>query len=152
MLGYEVTRRVPFLTGGHREMEAVLDRFLGRRDYDGGWTPPMDAYTTDSHYVLRVDLPGVGPEELEIEVEERLLTIRGERKGEEKDHYLRETFHGRFRRTVRLPNGIDAEKIEARYRNGVIEVQVPLPAKAVGRKVPIRSEVGEPKAVEHGAG
>lgn len=152
MLGYEVTRWHPFLTGTHRDLDAVLDRFLGHRTAEAGWTPPMDAYARDGHYVFRLDLPGVDPKDLDIQVEGRVLSIKGERKAEEKDHYHRETFHGRFERTVRLPNGIDADKIEARYSNGVVEVSVPLPAKAVGRKVPIQSEAGDEKVLGSNAG
>ena len=152
MLGHEVTRWHPFVFGGHRDLDAVLDRFLGRREPDAGWTPPMDAYAKDGHYVFRIDLPGVDPKDLDIKVEGRVLTIKGERKVEEKDHYYRETFHGRFERAVRLPNGVDADKIEARYKNGVIEVSVPLPAKAVGRKVPVLSEAGEAEGTEPHAG
>lgn len=152
MLGYEVTRWNPSLFNGHRDIDAMLDRFLGRRQWNGGGMPPMDAYTHDGHYVIRLDMPGVDPKDLDIEVKGRLLTLRGERKAGEKEHYVREAFHGRFERTVRLPNGIDTDKIEARYQNGVIEVSVPLPAKAVGRKVPIQGEAGEAKAVEAHAG
>ena len=152
MLGHEVTRWHPFVFGGHRDLDAVLDRFLGRREPDSGWTPRMDAYARDGHYVFRVDLPGVDPKDLDINVEGRLLTIKGERKAEEKGHYHKETFHGRFERAVRLPNGIDADRIEARYSNGVIEVSVPLPAKAVGRKVPVQSGGGEAPSIEHDAG
>ncbi len=152
MLGHEVTRWQPFALGTHRDLDAVLDRFLGRREPDAGWTPAMDAYARDGHYVFRVDLPGVDPKDLDIKVEGRLLTIKGERKTEEKDHYYRETSHGRFERRVRLPNGIDTDKIEARYKNGVAEVRVPLPAKAVGRKVPIQSEGAEAEGVEANAG
>ena len=77
MLGYEVTRWHPFLSGADRDVDAVLDRFLGRRELDRGWTPPMDAYVRDGNYVLRVDLPGVEPKDLDINVEGRLLTIKG---------------------------------------------------------------------------
>ena len=113
-----------------------------------GWTHTPETAT----YVFRVDLPGVDPKDLDVNVEGRLLTIKGERKAEEKDHYHKETFHGRFERAVRLPNGIDADRIEARYSNGVIEVSVPLPAKAVGRKVPVQSGGGEAPSIEHNAG
>ena len=152
MLGHEVTRWHPFVFRGHRDLDAVLDRFLGRREPDAGWTPPLDAYARDGHYVFRLDLPGVDPKDLDIQVEGRVLTIRGERKGEEKDHYHKETFHGRFERAVRLPNGIDTDRIEARYKNGVIEVSVPLPAKAAGRKVPVLSEAGKTPAIEDNGG
>ena len=92
------------------------------------------------------------PKDLDIQVEGRLLTIKGERKSEEKGHYHRETVHGKFERAVRLPNGIDTDKIEARHKNGVIEVSVPLPARAVGRKVMVQAEAGDVKTVEASAG
>ncbi len=148
MLGYEVTRWHPFVFRGHRDFDAVLDRFLGRRESNEGWTPPMDAYASDGKYVIRLDLPGVDTEDLDVQVEGRVLTIRGDRKVETADHHLRETVHGKFERAVRLPNGVDADRVEARYRNGVVEVTAPLPAKPVGRKVPVRREGGEAGAVE----
>ena len=55
MLGYEVTRWHPVLSGAGRDVDAVLDRFMGRGELNGGWTPPMDAYTRDGNYVFRVD-------------------------------------------------------------------------------------------------
>lgn len=152
MLGYELTRWHPFLLGADRDVDAVLDRFLERREPDGGWTPRMDGYVRDGNYVLRVDLPGVEPEDLDIQVDGRLLTIKGERKSDEKGHTFRETFHGRFERTVRLPNGIDTDKIAARHRNGVIEVSVPLPVRATGRKVPVQGEADDVKTIESSAG
>ncbi len=152
MLGYEVTRWHPVLSGAGRDVDAVLDRFMGRGELNGGWTPPMDAYTRDGNYVFRVDLPGVDPKDLDIQVEGRLLTIKGERKSEEKGHYHRETVHGKFERAVRLPNGIDTDNIEARHRNGVIEISVPLPARAVGRKVPVQAEAADVKTIESSAG
>ena len=152
MLGYEVTRWNPLLHNGHRDFDAMFDRFLGRRERNGGWMPPMDAFTRDNHYVIRIDMPGVDPKDLDIQVEGRVLSIKGERKGEEQGHYLRETFRGKFERTVRLPGGLAPDKLEARYKNGVIEISVPLPAQAVGRKVPVRIDPAEPKAVESNAG
>lgn len=152
MLGHEVTRWHPLVFRGHRDFDAVLGRFLGRRESNDGWAPPMDAYASDGKYVIRLDLPGVDPEDLDIQVEGRVLTVKGDRKVETADHYLQETVHGKFERAVRLPNGVDADRVEARYENGVVEVSAPLPAKPVGRKVPIRSEGGEAKAIESPAG
>ena len=151
MLGYEVTRWNPLLHNGHRDLDAMFDRFLRGRQWNGGRMPPMDAFTRDNHYVIRMDMPGVDPKDLDLHVEGRVLSIKGERKGEEKGHHLRETFRGKFERTVRLPEGLATDKLEARYKNGVIEISVPLPAQAVGRKVPVRIETAESTAIDSGA-
>ncbi len=152
MLNHEVTRWQPYLFGGYRDLDAVLDRFLGPRKPDIDWTPRMDVGTRDGHYVLRLDLPGVDPKDLDIEVEGRVLTIKGERKTEEQGHHYKETFHGRFERQVRLPDGIDTDRIKAGYKNGVAEIRIPLATGTAGRKVPIQTEGGEKPAIEQNAG
>jgi hypothetical protein len=84
--------------------------------------------------------PGVNPSDVNVHTEANLLTITGERKGEEKGPEYRETFYGKFERQIALPQGVEADKITARYEQGVLEIHVPLSAQLVGRKVPIQIE------------
>jgi len=114
----------------------------------GSWVPRMETYRKDSDYVVRVDLPGVDPNDVHVQAEGNLLTITGERKSEEKGPEYREAFYGKFERRIALPQGLEAEKITARYEHGVLEIRVPVPAQLAGRKVPIQIEQTNNKKLE----
>jgi HSP20 family protein len=133
------------LEGLHRDMDALFDGVFGSRDVAPvtDWTPRVDTFTKDDKLVLRADLPGVDPKEVDISLEGNILTVRGERKTQQEDANYREVSYGRFERRIRVPNGTDAEKIAATYTNGVLEVTVPLP-KPVARKVPVEVTNGAP--------
>jgi HSP20 family protein len=115
------------------------------------WMPAMDLLETESHFVLRADLPGMSEEDVNIEVEERVLTVSGERKAEHKenkDSYQRiERAFGSFSRSLTLPDGVDAEAVSASFDRGVLEVQIPKPEQRKPRKISI--EVGDsPKTID----
>lgn len=139
----------------HRDIDSVFDRFFSmspwiKRDMDAsmsGWVPPLETLHRDGQYLVRVDLPGVDPKDVEISVHDGTLTIKGERKetqdGEQGAHWYRETRHGMFERRLTLPAGVEVDKIHASYTSGVLEVTMPLPAALVGRKIPV--QIGEPE-------
>jgi HSP20 family protein len=112
------------------------------------WTPAVDLVEDDEHYVLTADLPGVAEQDVDVEVEDRILTISGERRSEHearKDGYRRvERASGRFVRTLRLPRGVDADGIDARFDNGVLDVRIPKPERRKSHKVAIAVGKGEP--------
>lgn len=105
------------------------------------WIPAMDLVEEGEEYVLRADLPGVAESDIEIELDDDVLTISGERKSEheeKRDGYRRiERSSGSFSRTLTVPEGIDPERIEARFENGVLEVRVPKPEQRKPRRVAI---------------
>ena len=105
------------------------------------WMPAMDLVESGDHFVLRADLPGLSEEDVNIEVEERVLTISGERKAEHtetKDGYQRfERAFGAFSRSLTLPEGIDAEAVSASFDRGVLEVRIPKPEQRKPRKISI---------------
>ncbi|HEX5224060.1 MAG TPA: Hsp20/alpha crystallin family protein [Solirubrobacteraceae bacterium] len=105
------------------------------------WIPAMDLVEEDEHYVLRADLPGVREDDVNVELEDNVLTISGERRtesSERKDGYYRlERSSGTFARSLTLPEGIDPESIEAGFENGVLELRVPKPAEHKPRRVAI---------------
>ncbi len=115
------------------------------------WTPAMDVVETDDHYVLRADLPGVSEGDVKIEVDDNVLTVSGERKSsneETKQGYYRvERSYGHFSRTLTLPEGVDADSINATFDRGVLEVKVPKPEQRKPRKVEI-SVGATPPAIE----
>jgi HSP20 family protein len=105
------------------------------------WMPAMDLVETADHFVLRADLPGMSEEDVNIEVEDRVLTVSGERKAEQtenKDGYHRvERAFGSFSRSLTLPEGVDAESVSASFDKGVLEVQIPKPEQRKPRKISI---------------
>jgi len=116
------------------------------------WVPPMDLVETDDHFVLKADLPGLDANDVAIEVEDKVLTISGERKVEhetsKEGFYRLERSSGEFRRSLTLPEGVDADKIEANFDKGVLEVRIPKPEERKPRKVQIG--VGETKPAIEG--
>jgi HSP20 family protein len=122
---------------------------------DGGarrWIPAMDLVEEGEQYVLRADLPGVGEDDVSVELEDNVLTVSGERKSEHReqgDGFRRiERSSGSFSRSLTLPEGIDAEQIRARFEQGVLEVRVPKPEQRKPRRVAI--DVGAKQPVIEG--
>jgi HSP20 family protein len=106
------------------------------------FTPAVNEKVTEKGYILEIDLPGVKKENIEISVNEGILTISGERKLEKKEegeNYTRiESFFGRFERSFKLPADADAENIEAEYKDGVLKIFIPKKQKAEGKKIEIK--------------
>jgi HSP20 family protein len=113
------------------------------------WMPATDVVEREDHYLLRADLPGLSEEDVNIEVEDRILTVSGERKAEsettENGYHRVERAFGRFSRSVTLPQGVDADAISASFDKGVLEIRIPKPAQRQPRKIAIGSA---PKTIE----
>ena len=115
------------------------------------WVPSMDLVETEDHFVLKADLPGLDAGDVSIEVEDNVLTVSGERRTEHEEQkegfYRMERSFGQFRRSLTLPDGVDAEKIAATFDKGVLEVRIPKPEERKPRRVAIH--VGDkPAAIE----
>jgi HSP20 family protein len=112
-----------------------------------GWAPNIDVFERDNRLIARADLPGAKKDEVKVEVVEGWLTISGERNKEtETDNdnfYRRECEYGTFYRTIPLPEGAKFEEVKAIFENGVLEVTVPLTAKAEVK--PFTVTIEEPK-------
>jgi HSP20 family protein len=108
---------------------ATRSRSGGRQvDQTSQWAPALDVLQEDGDIVVRAELPGVKPENVDITLSRGVLTIQGERKAEQErqgsGYYVRERRYGAFRRTMQLPEGVDENSINARYENGVLEVRI----------------------------
>ncbi len=137
------------LSSWHRDIDDLFGRFFGRSEFTSvNWVPRVETYRKENDYVIRVELPGVDPKDVQVQCEGNLLTITGERKSDETGPEYRETFYGKFERQLALPQGVEADKIAARYEHGVLEIRVPLPAQLVGRNIPIQIEQNEKKKLE----
>ena len=120
------------------EMNRMFDNMLGglmrrpgsqqQRAELTEWAPAIDVVTQDGDLVIRAELPGVKSEDVDITLQNNVLTLSGERKAEQEEerggYYVRERRYGSFSRSLTVPEGVDESKIHARYENGVLEVTV----------------------------
>jgi HSP20 family protein len=117
------------------------------------WIPPMDLVEDKDDFVLRADLPGLSEQDVNIELEDSVLTISGERKSEHEErkegYYRVERASGTFSRSLTLPEGVDPNSVRASFDRGVLEVRIPKPEERKPRKVSISVGGGEePKTIE----
>jgi HSP20 family protein len=118
-----------------------LRPYRGMEDCDR-WCPSVDTYETVAGLVLLVELPGVSPDAISLTVEGQTLTLSGNRPDPMAEHKLRlhrmEIDHGPFERKILLPEGMDADAIEASYREGFLRVLIPRHQKPEGGSIPIQ--------------
>lgn len=139
--------RTPFreLARLEREMEDMFGRMPAWPWADGerGWAPPMDMVDHKDEIVLRADLPGLTEKDVDVTVQDNMLTVKGERKAETEetkdDYYYSERTYGAFTRSLTLPTGVDADKVKATFKNGVLEVRLPKAPEAKGRKIDVKA-------------
>ena len=134
--------RTPFegLTGWFDDVDTWFDTGFFTELPDTTWRPSIDVEEKDGTYLLRADLPGMKKNDIHLELKDGYLTLRGERKSEheeDKDTYHRiERTYGTFERTFKVPEGITEKDIQAKYKDGVLELTIPTP------------KVKEPKTTE----
>jgi HSP20 family protein len=118
------------------------------------WAPSVDIYETEHELVVKADLPEVDPQDLDIRVENNILTIRGERKFEKRvneENYLRvERAYGSFARSFTLANTVNSQAIKADYQNGVLTLSIPKREEAKPKQIKVT--VGTPAAAAAAAG
>jgi HSP20 family protein len=120
-----------------REMESMF----GAGGAPDLWAPAVDVEETPDHLVFRAELPGMSREDIDVELEDGVLTIQGEKKEEQKEAnvngLLYERRWGTFTRRFTLPRAVDGNAITANYSNGILTIQVPKAEEAKGRKIEI---------------
>ena len=114
----------------------------GREASEAGWLPPVEVTERGGQLVIRADLPGLGKDDVKVEVRDDAIAIQGERRQEKEEKrrgfYRSERTYGSFYREIPLPDGAAAEQAKASFRNGVLEVTMPAPPKtAKGRRLSI---------------
>jgi HSP20 family protein len=123
----------------------LFARFFGdeerwlTRPLDMPVVPAVESFVRNGELVVRADLPGIDPKNVELAVDGNRLIMKGERKevSEDVERHYREVSYGRFERTLELPRGVDAESIKATYHDGVLEVTMKAPKELSPKKVPI---------------
>jgi HSP20 family protein len=127
-----------------------LYRMLGAA-VERSWMPAVDIIDTPEAFVLKAELAGMRPEDVHIELEDDVLTIKGERHQEERaetEQYQSTEWHyGAFQRSISLPRSVRRDAIEATYENGVVEVRVPKAAEVVSQRIEVKAK-GEVSALD----
>ncbi len=143
-------KRDPF-----RELDALsarVDRlfgqpFFGRWPFDNDavatdWTPAMDVQETDSEFLVKADLPEVKKEDVKVDIADGVLNMHGERHKEKEEKGKRfhriEREYGTFERRFALPSGVDAKKVSAEFKDGVLKVHLPKSAEAAPKSVEVK--------------
>jgi HSP20 family protein len=136
-------------TDPFRELDRLTQQAFGTRARPA--VMPMDAYREGDHFMVHFDLPGVDPSSIDLTVEKNVLTVSAERNWQANDNQqvlASERPQGTFSRQLFLGEGLDTERVEASYDNGVLTVTIPVAEQAKPRKVQISAGNGKAKAIE----
>jgi HSP20 family protein len=139
---------VPFdFESMRREMDRLWDSFSGRtrkRLEEEEWLPVLDVSETKDEYVVKAEIPGIDAKDIDISLSDGMLTIRGEKKQEkeqkEENYHLVERSYGAFTRSIQLGGEVQADKIKAECKNGILKIVLPKSEKAKQKEVKIQVE------------
>lgn len=132
-----------------REMDRIWDSFFEERprkkgEEFGEWLPLIDISETNNDIIMKAELPGIDPKNVDISLINDVLTIRGEKKQEreeqEENYHLIERSYGSFTRSIRLPRDVQSDKISASYKNGILKVVLPKSEEAKKKEIKIKVE------------
>ena len=136
----------PELTSFRREMDQLFDRFW---EDDGEnlralreWVPSLDFWETVDAYMVRIEIPGLEPKDVQVTLQDNVLTVRGERKDEprkdDERFYRLERNYGAFSRSIRLPATVDGARVNAVFKSGLLTITVPKTPEAKPTTIPIK--------------
>lgn len=142
-----LTTRTPDVSAFPREFDDLIGRLFGGANdrlpgmTTGRWVPPLESFLRGGELVVRIDVPGIDPNELDISVEADRLTVRGERKNPHEEdkggRSYREIVFGTFERKVTLPWDVNADEVRAACKDGVLEISMKAPEKVGAKKIQI---------------
>jgi HSP20 family protein len=142
-------RTSSFLQPFKQEMDELFQRFFSSAPDTGSitlatWAPSVDVEETDKEIVVKADLPGVEPKDIDISIVDGSLVLKGEKKQEKeekkKNYHRVERFYGQFYREIPLPAGADADKVAASSTKGVISVTIPKKPEAQPKKITVKAQ------------
>jgi len=134
--------RMPLFSTFQDEMDSMLDNFFGRETSFGtGWNPDIDIAETNDSIIVKAEIPGIDPKDIDISITGDTLAIKGEKKEEKED--MSKCFHriersyGSFTRTIRLPESVNADKVKAEDHHGLLVITIPKTEKARAKKISV---------------
>ena len=141
-----IVRFEPFggMTSAQRELDRLLRGIFSPSEGEVStrtWAPPVDIYEDGDNLVLKAELPGLSPDEVQVRVENNTLYLKGERKFDkevkEQNYHRVERSYGTFTRTFTLPNSVDADKVAANFKDGVLTLTMPKKEEAKPKTIKI---------------
>jgi HSP20 family protein len=148
-----MTRIIPWspfreMVDMQRRLDRIFDDVGRNLPESDGWTETgnwlaLDVHESDDAYTVKTDLPGMSPENINVSLHDNMLTISAESKQEEKrdseNKLISERRYGAFHRSIRLPNTVDADKVEASFENGVLQLTLPKSEAAKPRQIEVKN-------------
>lgn len=129
------------LTDFEKEMQNIFRTQADLGNVQSDWLPAIDIKEEDKQYLIKADIPGIDPKDININIEHNVLSIEGEREKEHKEQregFMRyEREKGRFCRRISLPDSVDAEKISATSTHGVLEISIPKQSQRIAKKIEV---------------
>ena len=127
----------------HHQLDRLVGSFTGEDEKaNHSWAPAVDIFERGDETVVRAELPDVRKEDLDLKVENNVLTLRGEKRRdetvEEGSYHRSERHYGSFRRSFNLPSTVDNSRIQARYDNGVLEIVIPKAEEAKPKQIEVK--------------
>jgi HSP20 family protein len=132
------------ITRYNRELDSLWDRLAGGFPFEsaGQWLPSIDVAQSDGEITVRAELPGLEAQDIDLDISGDILSIRGEKKGKEElkeeNYYTRESYYGSFQRSIRLPAEVQSDKVEANFKNGILDIRLPKSEKSKSQKIQIK--------------
>ena len=126
-----------------RDMRSLGRVLFDERSFQKTWLPAVDIFENDDNLTIRAEIPGMKTEDIKVEVEDGVLTLHGEKKRQDEidkaSSYRMERVHGSFTRRFSLPTAVDASKVAATYKDGVLELVLPKADEAKPRRIEIQA-------------
>jgi HSP20 family protein len=135
--------KLPVFSSFQDEMNRVLDNFFSREtSYGMDWRPVVDVAETESDIIVKAEIPGIDPNDIDISITGDILTLKGEKKEEKENtgkcYHRVESSYGSFKRAINLPVSVDVDKVKAEGKNGLLEITLPKKEESKTKKINVK--------------
>ncbi len=135
--------KLPVFSSFQDEMNRVLDNFFSREStYGADWRPVVDVAETESDIIVKAEIPGIDPKDVDISITGDTLTLKGEKKEEKENtgkcYHRVESSYGSFKRVITLPASVDVDKVTAEGKNGLLEISLPKKEESKAKKINVK--------------
>ncbi len=135
--------KLPVFSSFQDEMNRVLDNFFNRESsYGTDWRPVVDVAETENDIIVKAEIPGIDPKDIDVSITGDKLTLKGEKKEEKENtgkcYHRVESSYGSFKRVITLPASVDVDKVAAEGKNGILEITLPKKEESKAKKINVK--------------